>query len=177
MSHDAAHDALGDAANAPALSAAAQRVQDAILARGFANRVLELQVPVKTSQAAADAVGCTVAQIVKSLVWAYEPEAGAPRPLLVLASGADRLDTAKLEALVGRPVQMANPKFVREVTGFAIGGIPPLGHAQPIEVIIEQRLLALGSLWAAAGHPNSLFPLTPAELVSMTGGRVAEVAL
>ncbi len=172
-----ASDAPSDAANTPTLSAAAQRVQDAILARGFSNRVLELQVPVKTSQAAADAVGCTVAQIVKSLVWAYEPAEGGTRPLLVLASGADRLDTAKLEALVGHAVSMANPKFVREVTGFAIGGIPPLGHLRVLEVVIEQRLLALDSLWAAAGHPNSLFPLTPAELVSMTGGRVAEVAL
>lgn len=167
----------GEEPEARALSDAAQRVQDAIVAKGFTNQVLELHEPVKTSQAAADAVGCTVAQIVKSLVFGYEQEAGGLRPLLVLASGADRIDTAKLTALVGAEVRMADPKFVRAVTGFAIGGIPPLGHAQPIDVVIEKRLLALDALWAAAGHPNSLFPLTPAELVAMTAGRIAEVAL
>jgi prolyl-tRNA editing enzyme YbaK/EbsC (Cys-tRNA(Pro) deacylase) len=71
---------------------------------------------------------------------------------------------------------MGDPKFVRATTGFAIGGIPPLGHAQPLDVLIDAHLLAHGSLWAAAGHPNSLFPLTPAELRAMTGGRVADVA-
>ena len=160
-----------------ALSDAAQRVQDAIAALGFANRVIELSEPVKTSQAAAGAVGCTVAQIVKSLVFLVTAGEREGAPLLVLASGADRIDVARLAALVGAEVTMADPKFVRAVTGFAIGGIPPLGHAQPIEVLIERRLLAQPALWAAAGHPNSLFPLTPQELVAMTNGRVAEMAL
>lgn len=155
-----------------ALSEAAQRVQDALAAKGFANRVLELEVPVKTAQAAADAVGCTVGQIVKSLVFRGTTSG---RGVLVVASGANRIDTAKLAALLGEDVAMGDPKFVRAATGFAIGGIPPLGHAEPLDVIVDRHLLALDSLWAAAGHPNSLFPLTPDELCRMTGGRVADV--
>lgn len=155
-----------------ALSDTAQRVQDALASRGFANRVLELEFPVRTAQAAADAVGCTVAQIVKSLVFRG---AASDRAVLVVASGANRIDTAKLAALLGEDVTMGDPKFVRATTGFAIGGIPPVGHAGPLDVVIDAHLLALEALWAAAGHPNSLFPLTPDELVRMTGGRVADV--
>ena len=155
------------------LSDAAQRVQDALVARGFANRVIELAEPVRTAQAAADAVGCTAEQIVKSLVFRG---ADSGRAVLVVASGGHRVDTDKLAALVGEPVIMGDPRFVRAVTGFAIGGIPPLGHAQAIDVVVDAHLLTLGALWAAAGHPNSLFPLTPDELVRMTCGRVAEVA-
>jgi prolyl-tRNA editing enzyme YbaK/EbsC (Cys-tRNA(Pro) deacylase) len=156
-----------------ALSDAARRVQDALVARGFANAVIELAEPVRTAQAAADAVGCTAEQIVKSLVFRA---AASGRPVLVVASGAHRVDTARLAATVGEEVAMGDPKFVREVTGFAIGGIPPLGHAQPLDVVIDAHLLTLRGLWAAAGHPNSLFALTPDELVRMTGGRVAEIA-
>lgn len=158
------------------LSEAARRVQDALAAKGFANRVLELSEPVKTAQAAADAVGCKVGQIVKSLVFRTGSDPASGRAVLVVASGAHRVDTAKLAALLGADVTMGDPKFVRAATGFAIGGIPPLGHAQPLDVVIDAHLLAHESLWAAAGHPNSLFPLTPAELRAMTGGRVADVA-
>jgi len=155
------------------LSDAAQRVQDTLRAAGFANAVLELEVAVKTAAAAAEAVGCTPAQIVKSLVF---QGVSSGVPVLVVASGANRVSEAKLEGLLGEPVRMGPPKFVREVTGYAIGGIPPVGHTQKIDTIIDAHLLTLEGLWAAAGHPNSLFPLTPDELVRMTGGRVAEVA-
>jgi prolyl-tRNA editing enzyme YbaK/EbsC (Cys-tRNA(Pro) deacylase) len=155
------------------LSRSAQRVQDALRAGGFGNRVIELVEPVKTAQAAADAVGCTAGQIVKSLVF-RGAESG--RGVLVVASGANRVDTGRLAALVGEPVVMGDPRFVRATTGFAIGGIPPLGHAERLDVFIDAHLMTFESLWAAAGHPNSLFPLTPAELASMTGGRIAEVA-
>ena len=158
---------------AQTLSDTAQRVQDALRAGGFANRVQELTVAVKTAAAAAEAVGCTPAQIVKSLVF-QRVTSGAP--ILVVASGANRVSEEKLEALLGEPVRMGPPKFVREVTGYAIGGIPPLGHAQKLDTIVDAHLMTLEGLWAAAGHPNSLFPLTSGELVSMTGGRVAEVA-
>jgi prolyl-tRNA editing enzyme YbaK/EbsC (Cys-tRNA(Pro) deacylase) len=154
------------------LSEAAQRVQDALRAGGFTNTVIELDVPVKTAAAAAEAVGCTPAQIVKSLVF-RGTETG--EPVLVVASGGDRVSETRLAALLGEPVTMGAPRFVREVTGFAIGGIPPLGHAQPIRTVVEANLLRLGGLWAAAGHPNSLFTLTADELVRMTNGRVAEV--
>ncbi len=155
------------------LSEAAQRVQDALRSGGFANTVLELDVPVKTAAAAAEAVGCTPAQIVKSLVFRG---AASGVPVLVVASGGNRISEAKLAALVGEPVSMGPPKFVREVTGFAIGGIPPIAHARKLDTIVEATLLTLGGLWAAAGHPNSLFALTADELVRMTQGRVAEVA-
>ena len=155
------------------LSDTAQRVQEALRAAGFANTVIELEVAVMTAAAAAEAVGCTPAQIVKSLVF-QGVTSGVP--VLVVASGANRVSEAKLQALLGEPVRMGPPKFVREVTGYAIGGIPPVGHVQKLDTIIDAHLLALEGLWAAAGHPNSLFALTPDELVRMTGGRVAEVA-
>jgi prolyl-tRNA editing enzyme YbaK/EbsC (Cys-tRNA(Pro) deacylase) len=155
------------------LTDTAQRVQDALRAAGFANTVIELEVAVKTAAAAAEAVGCTPAKIVKSLVF---QGVSTGMPVLVVASGANRVSEAKLQALLGEPVRMGPPKFVREVTGYAIGGIPPVGHAQKLDTIIDAHLLALEGLWAAAGHPNSLFALTPDELVRMTGGRVAEVA-
>lgn len=155
------------------LSEAAQRVQDALRAAGFGNTVQELEVPVRTAAAAAEAVGCRPEQIVKSLVF---KRAASGEPLLVVASGRHRVSEARLAALAGEPLAMGDPGFVREVTGFAIGGIPPLGHARAIETIVDAHLLTLDTLWAAAGHPNSLFPLTPDELVRMTRGRVAEVA-
>ena len=158
--------------SAQALSDAAQRVQEALRAAGFANAVIELEVPVKTAAAAAEAVGCTPAQIVKSLV--FQCASGAP--VLVVASGAHRVSEQKIAGLLGESVQMAAPKLVREVTGYAIGGIPPVGHTRKLDTIVDAHLLQLDGLWAAAGHPNSLFPLTGDELVRMTGGRVAEVA-
>jgi prolyl-tRNA editing enzyme YbaK/EbsC (Cys-tRNA(Pro) deacylase) len=157
---------------AKTLQAAAQRVQDALAAAGFANKVLELEIPVRTAAAAADAVGCTPAQIVKSLVF----RRASGEPVLVVASGAHRVSEQRIADLLGEPVAMGPPAFVREVTGFAIGGIPPLGHARTLETIVDQHLFSLDGLWAAAGHPNSLFKLTADELVKMTRGRVAEVA-
>ena len=154
------------------LSEAAARVQEALRARGFTNTVRELEVAVRTAAAAAEAVGCTPAQIVKSLVFRGVTSG---RAVLVVASGAHRVSEAKLAALLGEPVAMGDPRFVREVTGYAIGGIPPLAHARPIDTIVDAHLLTLGGLWAAAGHPNSLFELTGEELVRMTNGRVAEV--
>jgi len=164
------------AASAPpprALSDAAQRVQDVLRAGGFTNTVIELAVPVKTAAAAAEAVGCTPAQIVKSLVFRG---ATSGVPVLVVASGAHRVSEAKLELLLGEPVRIGDPRFVREVTGFAIGGIPPIGHTLRLDTVVDAHLMTLDGLWAAAGHPNSLFALSAEELVRMTGGRVAEVA-
>ena len=122
---------------------------------------------------AADAVGVEVAQIVKSLVF----RRANGEALLVVASGANRVDEAKLEALLGEPVGKADADFVRAKTGFAIGGVPPAGHATPVETIVDEDLLALDVLWAAAGTPRDVFSLTPRELVALTGGRVADVAL
>ncbi len=157
----------------PVLSASAQKVQDAITAAGFANRVIELAAPVRTAAEAAVAVGCEVGQIAKSIVFMA---ARTRRPILVVASGAHRVSESAIEALIGEPLARATPEFVREHTGFAIGGTPPLGHARPIETFLDRDLLALDVLWAAAGHPNSLFQVTPDELSRMTRGRVVSVA-
>jgi prolyl-tRNA editing enzyme YbaK/EbsC (Cys-tRNA(Pro) deacylase) len=158
---------------AKSLQTAAQRVQNALAAAGLSNQVIELEVPVRTAVAAAEAVGCTPAQIVKSLVFRRTTSG---EPVLVVASGAHRVSEARIAELVGEPVAMGAPPFVREVTGYAIGGIPPLGHARTIETIVDAHLFTLDGLWAAAGHPNSLFKLTADELVKVTNGRVAEVA-
>ncbi len=126
----------------------------------------------RTAADAAAAIGCDVAQIVKSLV--FRRAGGAP--LLVVASGVNRVDEAKVAALVGEPIGKADADFVRAATGFAIGGVPPAGHAKPIETLVDEDLLRHDEIWAAAGTPRTVFPLTPAELVAMTAGRVADVA-
>ena len=160
------------AARSAKLSASAQRVQDVIRALGFSNAVFELDVPVRTAADAARAVGCDVARICKSLIFQARD---SERPVLVITSGANRVDEARIAALLGEPIGRAAPDFVRAATGFAIGGIPPIGHARPPVTFIDRHLLELDELWAAAGHPNALFRLTPDELVRMTGGQVAAV--
>jgi prolyl-tRNA editing enzyme YbaK/EbsC (Cys-tRNA(Pro) deacylase) len=155
------------------LKPSAQRVQDALTARGFTNQVVELEATARSAAEAAAAVGCEVGQIAKSLVFRG---AGSGRAVLVIASGANRVDLAKVAALVGEPLDRADAELVRARTGFAIGGIPPLGHAEPLLTVIDEDLLRHARIWAAAGHPNAVFPLTPDELVRMTGGQVAKTA-
>jgi prolyl-tRNA editing enzyme YbaK/EbsC (Cys-tRNA(Pro) deacylase) len=127
----------------------------------------------RTAVDAANAIGVEVAQIVKSLVFRREDG----RPLLVVASGVNRVDEEKVAALIGEPIGKADADFVRATTGFAIGGVPPAGHKSPVETIVDEDLLRLDEVWAAAGTPRDVFATTPDELVRMTGGRVADVAL
>lgn len=155
------------------LKPSAQRVQDALAARGLGERVVELTATARTAAEAAAALGCEVGQIAKSLVF-RQRQSG--RPVLVIACGSNRVDQARVAELLGEPMDRADPEFVREQTGFAIGGIPPLGHARPLLTIVDEDLLRYPRIWAAAGHPNAVFPLTPQELVSVTGGRVAKTA-
>ncbi len=155
------------------LKPSAQRVQDALLARGFQNQVVELSETARSAAEAAAAVGCTVAQIAKSLVFKGRTSGQA---VLVIASGQNRVDLAKVQALLGEPLDRADPDFVRAQTGFAIGGIPPVGHATALTTVIDEDLLQHERIWAAAGHPNAVFPLTPDELVRLTGGQVARTA-
>jgi prolyl-tRNA editing enzyme YbaK/EbsC (Cys-tRNA(Pro) deacylase) len=153
------------------LSSSSQKVQDALTQRGFDYQVFELEVPVKTAQQAADALGCEVARIAKSLIF----KSDHLEPVLVIASGLNRVSEEKIMTLLGQGIARADPDFVRSSTGFAIGGIPPLGHAlQPI-VLLDEDLLQYPSIWAAAGHPNSLFELEPKDLPRMTGGTFADV--
>lgn len=157
-----------------ALNASAQKVQDALDARGYAHcRVVEMPDSTRTAAEAAAAIGCTVAQIAKSLVF-RGAQTGAP--ILVIASGTNRVDPQRLAALAGEPVEKPDADYVRQRTGFVIGGVPPLGHSEPLRTFIDRDLLAFEDIWAAAGTPRAVFRLTPGELVSMTGGEVAAIA-
>ncbi len=155
------------------LSASARKVQDALTARGFALEVRELVQPTRTAVEAAAALGCAVAQIVKSLVFRG---ARSDRVVLVVASGANRVDEAKVAALVGEPIIKADAAFVRARTGFAIGGVPPVGLAETPHTLVDQDLMQWAEIWAAAGTPNSIFRLTPRDLLAMTGGHLAQIA-
>jgi len=126
----------------------------------------------RTAQAAADAIGCTTAQIAKSIIFRREPSG---EPLLVVASGTNRVDVVKAGELIQETLEKADADFVREHSGFVIGGVAPVGHKFPILTLIDEDLLAFDTIWAAAGHPKAVFRLTPAELVAMTKGRVVHV--
>jgi prolyl-tRNA editing enzyme YbaK/EbsC (Cys-tRNA(Pro) deacylase) len=155
------------------LKPSARKVQDALRAAGFSNEVVELPDSTRTAAEAAAAVGCEVGQIVKSLLFEARPSG---RAVLVAASGSHRVDEKAVAAVVGETIARASADFVRERTGFAIGGVPPVGHAQPVLAVVDDALLRYERIWAAAGHPHAVFALTPDELLRMTGGRVARVA-
>jgi prolyl-tRNA editing enzyme YbaK/EbsC (Cys-tRNA(Pro) deacylase) len=154
------------------LSPNAQKIQDALTGLGMTLQVVELPSSTRTAVEAAQAVGCQVGQIVKSLVFRA---AHSDRPVLVVASGANRVNEARLGAALGEPIAKADADYVRQRTGFAIGGIPPLAHAEPLQIFIDQDLLQYAEIWAAAGTPHAVFCLTPAQLVTMTGGRVIQI--
>ena len=156
-----------------ALSPSVQRVREALAARGFTGQIRELAQSTRTAAEAAAALGCQVDQIAKSLVFRGT---ASDRVVLVIASGVHRVDEAKVAALVGEPIAKADAAFVRTRTGFAIGGVPPLGHPAAPDTVIDEALLTWDAIWAAAGSPNSIFRLTPAELVAMTRGRVGAIA-
>ncbi len=156
-----------------ALKLSAQRVQDALAARGFDLEVRELPDSTRTAAEAAAAVGCRVEQIAKSLVFVARP---SERAVLVIASGGHRVDVQRVAALVGEAVEKPDAEFVRQRTGFAIGGVPPVGHATELLTLVDEDLLRLDAIWAAAGHPNAVFRLTPDQLVALTRGTVAKIA-
>ena len=155
------------------LSASAQKVQDALHALGFSNRVVERAQSTRTSAEAAAAVGCTVSQIAKSIVFRA---AASDRPVLVIASGVNRVDERKVATAIGESLRKADAQWVRDKTGFVIGGVPPLAHDTKPRILVDRDLLALPEIWAAAGTPNAVFKLTPDELVRMTAGDVVDVA-
>jgi prolyl-tRNA editing enzyme YbaK/EbsC (Cys-tRNA(Pro) deacylase) len=151
-----------------------RRVAEALRERGLEAEVMELPDSTRTAPEAATALGCDVSEIAKSLVF-RGAESG--NPVLVIASGADRVDETLLAEAVGEGIGKADADFVRERTGYGIGGVPPLAHAEPIATFIEERMLALERIWAAAGTPRAVFgPVTPGELVRATGARVVAVA-
>ena len=155
------------------LSDSAQRVQDVLDAHGITAQVVELPDSTRTAQEAAQAIGCDVAQFVKSLVFKTREE---ERPVLILTSGSNRVDVKKVGRAVDEAIVKADADFVREHTGFAIGGVPPVGHLDPPITIIDEDLLQYGEIWAAAGTPFAVFRLTADELVEIAPGRVLAVS-
>lgn len=173
--HDLEHLAQIGAARAivgPPLPAAARSVADALTALGLTGRVIALERPARTAVDAAAAVGCSAGQIVKSLVFRGQRSG---RAWLVLTSGANRVDEAAVARLAGEPLEKGDADFVRDHTGFAIGGVPPFGHRRPLETLVDRDLLGFPDVWAAAGHPNAVFRITPDELLKATGGTTAAV--
>jgi len=154
------------------MSASAQKVQQALNAFGLALEVVELPQSTRTATEAAQAAGCSVGQIVKSLVFRGRQ---TERAVLVLTSGANRVNEQTLAQLAGEQVGKADPDFVRQRTGFSIGGVPPVGHSEPLPTFIDQDLMQYSEIWAAAGTPNAVFRLIPADLVRISSGRIVSV--
>ena len=154
------------------LSPNAQKVQDALHASGMRLQVLELPASTRTAQDAAQTIGCQVGQIVKSLIFRGKQSG---RPLLILVSGTNRVKEEGIENLIGEAIGKAQAEYVRELTGFASGGVPPLGHDHPLETIIDEDLLQYNQIWAAAGTPNAVFCLESRDLQRLTGGKVVRV--
>jgi prolyl-tRNA editing enzyme YbaK/EbsC (Cys-tRNA(Pro) deacylase) len=154
-------------------SSSVARVRAALAAAGHHAPIVELDDDARTAQAAAAFLGCDVAQIANSLVFRGQRSGKA---LLVMASGAHRVDTARLAALAGEPVEMARAAFVREHTGFAIGGVAPVGHPEPLFTLVDRALAQHARIWAAAGHPKTVFELSFDALLRLTGGAPAELA-
>ncbi len=154
------------------LSTSAQKVQDALKERGFTSQVVELSDSTRTAKEAAQAIGCRVEQIVKSLIFKGKQ---TNKPVLVVASGQNRVNEKRLAELLGEPIAKADADFVRQHTGFVVGGVPPVGHKEPLLTFIDEDLLQFSEIWAAAGTPFAVFQLTPSELQAMTGGRVVSI--
>ncbi len=156
----------------PARHPTSLRVSQLLRDAGLDAEVVEFEQPTRTSAEAAAAIGCTVAEIAKSVVFRG---ATSGRAVVVVASGANRVDEAKVARAVGEPLARADAEFVRAATGYTIGGVAPLGHAQPVTLLLDADLQRFTTVWAAAGTPFSVFPLTPAELRRVTGSEWADI--
>ena len=154
------------------LSTSARKVQQALEALGLPCQVVELPASTRTAVEAAQAIGCDVGQIVKSLVFKVKVTG---LPVMVETSGSNRVDESLLAKFSGSDIEKASADFVRETTGFAIGGVPPLSHDHPIRILIDEDLMQYPVIWAAAGTPNAVFRLTPEDLVRMTSGIVVRI--
>lgn len=154
------------------LSPSARRVQDALAERGYTNQVVEHTQTTRSAKEAAAAIGCIVGQIAKSLIFRG---AVTHQAVLIIASGSNRVNEQRVAEVLGENIERADPDFVQAVTGFAIGGIPPIGHKTRLTTLIDQDLNQYAEIWAAAGNPNAVYRLTPAELREMTGGQVISI--
>ncbi len=147
-----------------------KRVADALADAGIHAEILELSASTRTAEEAAAAIGTTVPRIVKSLVFLADDV-----PLLALVSGSNRLDTDRLSQTLGRQISRADAATVRATKRYTIGGVAPLGHTTPIEIVVDRDLLQYDTVWAAAGTPNAVFPIAPDVLVTATGGAVVDL--
>ncbi|MCE7918190.1 MAG: YbaK/EbsC family protein [Anaerolineae bacterium] len=154
------------------LSASAQKIQDLLKELGYDYVVLERAESTRTAQEAADRAGCELGQIVKSLIFRGK---GSGKPILVLTSGANRVDEKRIAEYAGEAIGKADADFARAVTGFAIGGVPPIGHPEKIETYLDEDFLQYETVWAAAGTPNAIFELKTVDLQKMTGGKTVRV--
>jgi prolyl-tRNA editing enzyme YbaK/EbsC (Cys-tRNA(Pro) deacylase) len=156
----------------PARHPTALRTQRLLAASGVDAQVVEFEQATRTSADAAAAIGCSVAEIAKSIVFRAEESGQA---VVVVASGDNRVSEAKVSALVGEKLGRADAEFVRAATGYAIGGVAPLGHANPVKLLLDADLQRFAIVWAAAGTPFSVFPLSPAGLAAVTGAAWSDV--
>ena len=154
------------------LKPSAEKVQQAVLALGFSFTIVEFDDTTRTSADAAAAIGCSLGQIAKTLVFRT---AQSQQPVLILASGVNRVNEKTIASVLGEKIKKADADFVREKTGFAIGGGPPVGPPTPIITLLDEDLFQYEEVWSAAGTPNAVFPLTPQELETMTRGRVLPI--
>ena len=158
--------------NQKPLSTSAQKIQDLIHSLGYEYTVIEHAESTRTAQEAADRAGCELGQIVKSLIFKGKDSG---KPILVLTSGANRVDEKRISEYAGEPIGRADADFVRAVTGFAIGGVPPFGHVQKMETYFDEDFLQYENIWAAAGTPNAIFEVKTSDLEKMTGARTVRV--
>jgi prolyl-tRNA editing enzyme YbaK/EbsC (Cys-tRNA(Pro) deacylase) len=158
--------------NEQAIKGSAAKVQQALREHGLSTTVREMPASTRTAKEAATAIGCGVGQIAKSLIFRGVQTGG---PLLVIASGNNRVNEARLSVVVGEPIARATPDFVRDATGYAIGGVPPIGHEPTLRVWIDEDLFVYDVIWAAAGTPFTVFAIAPADLRRVTGAVVVDV--
>jgi prolyl-tRNA editing enzyme YbaK/EbsC (Cys-tRNA(Pro) deacylase) len=154
------------------LSPSARRVQAALQQLGFIPAIVELPQSTRTAAEAAQAIGCKIEQIVKTIVFRASI---SDRAIIVTACGANRVDVNLVSAWLGETITKADADFVRQRTGYVIGGVPPVGFEHPLVTIIDQDLIQLKEIWAAAGTPHAVVMLTPQELVSATGGTILKI--
>ena len=154
------------------INPSAQKIQNILSELGSGYKVIEFTESTRTAQEAADRVGCQLGQIVKSLIFKGR---SSNKGILVLTSGLNRVDENKIGHYAGESIGRADPEFVRTTTGFAIGGVPPVGHVQPLETYIDEDLLQYTDVWAAAGTPNAVFQLPSSDLIKITGGKIVRV--
>jgi prolyl-tRNA editing enzyme YbaK/EbsC (Cys-tRNA(Pro) deacylase) len=149
------------------LSSSAQKIQVILDGLGTNYKVIEFSESTRTAQEAADRVGCQLGQIVKSMIFKGQ---ASNKGILVLTSGANRVDEKKVGQYAKQPIGRADPEFVRNVTGYAIGGVPPIGHTQHLETYVDEDLFRFSTVWAAAGTPNAVFEVSPTDLLEISGG-------